>query len=95
MRCSLQTLDRTGTDFYSGPPPAALTTLSFSKNFNLQRRAALTFAEITETEDRPVEYETLEPIFHLLDSHDTGVQEAACAALKRLAFNGGYLSVPM
>ena len=95
LRYSLQTLDRANTDFFSGPPLAALTTLSFSKSIDLQRRAAIVFAEITEKEDRSVNYGTLNPIFKLLDSHDTGVQEAACSALKHLAVNGGYFSVPV
>ena len=81
-------------DFFSGPPLAALTTLSFSENINLQRRAAFAFAEITEKEVRHIEEETLSPVVCLLDSRDAGVQEAACVALKNFAVNGGYFSVP-
>lgn len=36
------------TDFFQGEPLKALTTLSFSDNVDLQRSAALAFAEITE-----------------------------------------------
>ena len=94
MRCSLQALDRANTDFFSGPPLAALTTLSFSKNVDLQRRAAVAFAEIIVEEDRRVERKVLNPILRLLDSPDTDVQEAACTALKNLSVNGGNFSVP-
>jgi vacuolar protein 8 len=64
-----------------------LTTLSFSDNVDLQRSAALAFAEITEKEVRPVGRETLDPILFLLSSHDTEVQRAASAALGNLAVN--------
>lgn len=83
-------LDRTNTNFFSGPPLAALTTLSFSDNVDLQRSAALAFAEITEKEVRPVGRETLDPILFLLSSHDTEVQRAASAALGNLAVNSMY-----
>lgn len=36
------------TDFFSGEPLAALSTLVYSQNIDLQRSASLTFAEITE-----------------------------------------------
>ena len=39
---------RAETDFFSGEPLKALTALSFSENVDLQRSAALAFAEITE-----------------------------------------------
>lgn len=39
---------RNETDFFHGEPLKALTTLSFSENVDLQRSAALAFAEITE-----------------------------------------------
>ena len=68
--------------------------LSFSKDIDLQQKAALAFAEITKEEDRPVEHKTLNPILRLLDSRDAGVQEAACAALKNFAVNSGYFPVP-
>jgi len=42
-------MDQRGeTDFFSGEPLRALTTLVFSDNIELQRSASLTFAEITE-----------------------------------------------
>ena len=90
IRCSLQALDRANTNLFSCPLLAPLTTLSFSKNLDLQRRAALVFAEITEKGTRYAEPKTLDPILRLLDNCDAGVQEAACIALKNLAVNGGY-----
>ena len=39
---------RSETNFYSGPPLQALSTLVYSDNVDLQRSASLTFAEITE-----------------------------------------------
>jgi len=41
-------LQRGETDFFSGEPLRALSTLVFSDNVDLQRSASLTFAEITE-----------------------------------------------
>lgn len=79
--------DRTTTNFFTGSPLTALTTLSFSDNVDLQRSAALAFAEITEKEVRPVGRDTLDPILFLLSSHDTEVQRAASAALGNLAVN--------
>lgn len=80
-------LDRTTTNFFSGSPLAALTILSFSDNVDLQRSAALAFAEITEKEVRQVGRDTLDPVLFLLSSHDTEVQRAASAALGNLAVN--------
>jgi vacuolar protein 8 len=71
---------------------AALTTLSFSDNVDLQRSAALAFAEITEKEVREVGRDTLDPVLYLLTSHDAEVQRAASAALGNLAVNGELLS---
>lgn len=79
--------DRTTTNFFTGSPLAALTILSFSDNVDLQRSAALAFAEITEKEVRQVGRDTLDPILFLLSSHDTEVQRAASAALGNLAVN--------
>lgn len=79
--------DRTTTNFFTGSPLSALTTLSFSDNVDLQRSAALAFAEITEKEVRPVARDTLDPILFLLSSHDSEVQRAASAALGNLAVN--------
>jgi hypothetical protein len=39
---------RAETDFFSGEPLRALSTLVYSDNVDLQRSASLTFAEITE-----------------------------------------------
>lgn len=44
----LTMLQRGETDFFSGEPLRALSTLVFSDNIDLQRSASLTFAEITE-----------------------------------------------
>lgn len=41
-------LQRAETDFFSGDPLRALSTLVYSDNIDLQRSASLTFAEITE-----------------------------------------------
>lgn len=79
--------DRTTTNFFEGSPLSALTTLSFSDNVDLQRSAALAFAEITEKEVQAVKRDTLDPILFLLSSHDTEVQRAASAALGNLAVN--------
>lgn len=86
-------VDRTTTNFFTGSPLTALTTLSFSDNVDLQRSAALAFAEITEKEVRPVGRDTLDPILFLLGSHDTEVQRAASAALGNLAVNSTYFYV--
>ena len=80
-------LDRSTTNFFAGSPLAALTTLSFSDNVDLQRSAALAFAEITEKEVREVGRDTLDPVLYLLTSHDSEVQRAASAALGNLAVN--------
>jgi vacuolar protein 8 len=79
--------DRVSTDFFTGAPLDALTILSFSDNVDLQRSAALAFAEITEKEVRQVGRDTLDPVLFLLGSHDTEVQRAASAALGNLAVN--------
>lgn len=39
---------RAETDFFTGEPLRALSTLVYSDNIDLQRSASLTFAEITE-----------------------------------------------
>ncbi len=74
-------------DFFSDGPLKALTTLVYSDNVDLQRSAALAFAEITEKDARPVGKETLEPILLLLQNSDHEVQKAASAALGNLAVN--------
>ncbi|KAM3416778.1 Vacuolar protein 8 [Cercospora zeina] len=80
--------NRAETDFFSGPPLDALSTLVYSQNIDLQRSASLTFAEITERDVRPVDRSTLEPILFLLESPDIEVQRAASAALGNLAVDG-------
>ncbi|KAI9780089.1 MAG: Vacuolar protein 8 [Candelina submexicana] len=40
--------NRAETDFFTGEPLRALSTLVYSDNVDLQRSASLTFAEITE-----------------------------------------------
>merc|ERR1719487_611906 len=79
--------NRQDTNFFTGEPLGALSTLSYSDNVDLQRSAALAFAEITEKDVREVSRETLEPIMFLLSSHDVEVQRAASAALGNLAVN--------
>ncbi|KAM0790549.1 Vacuolar protein 8 [Microbotryomycetes sp. NB124-2] len=79
--------NRAETNFFQGEPLRALSTLSFSENVDLQRSAALAFAEITEKDVREVSRETLEPILFLLQSHDVEVQRAASAALGNLGVN--------
>jgi vacuolar protein 8 len=59
----------------------------YSDNLDLQRSAALAFAEITEKYIRPVSREALEPILLLLQSNDVEIQRAAGAALGNLAVN--------
>ncbi|RQM05236.1 hypothetical protein DH86_00001769, partial [Scytalidium sp. 3C] len=92
----LQFLENRGeTDFFSGEPLRALSTLVFSDNVDLQRSASLTFAEITERDVREVDRDTLEPILFLLQSPDIEVQRAASAALGNLAqlVNAGAIPV--
>ncbi|KIW03723.1 vacuolar protein 8 [Verruconis gallopava] len=79
--------NRAETDFFSGAPLEALTTLVYSDNTDLQRSASLTFAEITERDVREVGRDTLDPILFLLQNNDTEVQRAASAALGNLAVN--------
>ncbi|KAJ9081450.1 Vacuolar protein 8 [Entomophthora muscae] len=78
---------RDNVNFFEGDPLKALSTLAFSDNIDLQRSAALAFAEVTEKEVREVDRPTLEPIMFLLQSHDVEVQRAASAALGNLAVN--------
>ncbi|ODQ63469.1 ARM repeat-containing protein [Nadsonia fulvescens var. elongata DSM 6958] len=79
--------NRSEVDFFTDGPLRALSTLVYSDNIDLQRSAALAFAEITEKDIRPVTRETLEPILILLKSPDPEIQRAASAALGNLAVN--------
>lgn len=79
--------NRSDTNFFEGKPLQALSTLAYSDNVDLQRSAALAFAEITEKDVRQVGRDTLNPILFLLQSHDVEVQRAASAALGNLAVN--------
>ncbi|EGO60513.1 hypothetical protein NEUTE1DRAFT_97680 [Neurospora tetrasperma FGSC 2508] len=89
----LQYLENRGeTDFFSGEPLRALSTLVYSENIDLQRSASLTFAEITERDVRAVDRDTLEPILFLLQNSDIEVQRAASAALGNLAVNSRCFS---
>jgi vacuolar protein 8 len=81
---------RAETDFFTGEPLRALSTLVYSDNIDLQRSASLTFAEITERDVREVDQETLGPILFLLQNPDIEVQRAASAALGNLAVNSMY-----
>lgn len=79
--------NRSDIDFFTNGPLKALSTLVYSENIDLQRSAALAFAEITEKDVRAVNREVLEPILILLQSSDAEVQRAACGALGNLAVN--------
>jgi vacuolar protein 8 len=79
--------NRAETDFFSGEPLRALSTLVYSDNLDLQRSASLTFAEITERDVREVDRNALEPILFLLQNQDIEVQRAASTALGNLAVN--------
>ncbi|KAI8636901.1 vacuolar protein 8 [Parasitella parasitica] len=79
--------NRSDTNFFEGEPLQALSTLAYSDNVDLQRSAALAFAEITEKDVCQVSRDTLDPILFLLQSHDVEVQRAASAALGNLAVN--------
>lgn len=62
---SLTSVQRGETDFFSGEPLRALSTLVFSENIDLQRSASLTFAEITErgmSPPRPIRSPMMQPI---------------------------------
>ena len=48
IRANVRVGQRAETDFFSGEPLNALSTLVYSQNIDLQRSASLTFAEITE-----------------------------------------------
>lgn len=85
-------LDRSDTNFFEGEPLQALSTLAYSDNVDLQRSAALAFAEITEKDVSQVTRDTLDPILFLLQSHDVEVQRAASAALGNLAVNSKFSS---
>ncbi|KTW30199.1 vacuolar protein 8 [Pneumocystis carinii B80] len=79
--------NRSDVNFFSNEPLRALTTLVYSDNIDLQRSAALAFAEITEKDVREVSKNALEPILFLLQSPDIEIQRAASAALGNLAVN--------
>ena len=81
--------NRSDVDFFSNGPLRSLLTLVYSENIDLQRSAALAFAEITEKDVREVNRDVLEPILILLQSIDAEVQRAACGALGNLAVNNG------
>ncbi|KAJ5894248.1 Vacuolar protein 8 [Penicillium taxi] len=85
---ALESRHENETDFFSGEPLRALSTLVYSDNVDLQRSASLTFAEITEHDVREVDRDALEPILFLLQSPDIEVQRASSAALGNLAVNG-------
>lgn len=55
------------TDFFSGEPLRALSTLVFSDNVDLQRSASLTFAEITERGEITIARcrDDSQPVFHI------------------------------
>jgi vacuolar protein 8 len=86
-------------EFFDNDVLRSLNTLVYSNGIQLQRTAALAFAEITEKgisfennvltiDVRVVDRETLEPLLFLLQSPDEEVQRASSAALGNLAVNG-------
>ncbi len=79
--------NRNEVDFFGPGPLKALSILVYSNNLDLQRSAALAFAEITEKDVKAVGREVFKPILSLLKSTDSEVQRAACAALGNLAVN--------
>ncbi|TPX49807.1 methylthioribulose 1-phosphate dehydratase [Synchytrium endobioticum] len=79
--------DREGVDFFGGEAIKALGILASSDSIELQRSAALAFAEVTEQDIRAVDRPSLEPLMSLLSSDDTEVQRAVAAALGNLATN--------
>lgn len=79
--------NKSAIDFFSDGPLRALGTLVYSENVELQRSAALAFAEITEKDIREVSRDVLELIMVMLQSNDIEVQRAACGALGNLAVN--------
>lgn len=84
----LTSLDaRDENDVFSESALHALDTLVHSEVVDLQRSAALAFAEITEKYVSNVDRRTLELILVLLQSQDSEVQRAAGAALGNLAVN--------
>lgn len=83
-----ESLARPDAVHFEGKALKALTTLSYSRNVDLQRSAALAFAEITERHIEEVETDVLDPLLFLLrDSSDIEVQRASSAALGNLAVN--------
>jgi vacuolar protein 8 len=81
-------IDRSDNALFEGDALKALTTLSYSHNVDLQRSAALAFAEITERHVDEVDSSVLEPLLYLLrEGSDAEVQRAASAALGNLAVN--------
>ena len=82
--------NRTEDVVLAGEPLKALTTLSYSNNIDLQRSAALAFAEITERRLGEADAAVLEPLLHMLrESIDVEVQRASSAALGNLAVDMG------
>lgn len=66
----------------------ALCILTYSDNEELQRSAALCYAEISDRMKAAVTKVTLEPLVVLLQSKDTQVQKAASLAMSNFALNG-------
>ncbi|RKL25615.1 Vacuolar protein 8 [Fusarium oxysporum] len=76
------------TDFFSGEPLRALSTLVFSENIDLQRSASLTFAEITERAENKVlivQLGGLTPLIRQMMSPNVEVQCNAVGCITNLA----------
>ncbi|KAK3059022.1 Vacuolar protein 8 [Extremus antarcticus] len=79
---------RAETDFFSGEPLNALSTLVYSQNIDLQRSASLTFAEITERATNKVLIVSLgglTPLIRQMNSPNVEVQCNAVGCITNLA----------
>ncbi|CAG8490513.1 7118_t:CDS:10 [Acaulospora colombiana] len=80
--------NRAETNFFEGDPLRALSTLAFSDNVDLQRSAALAFAEITEKAENKlliVQMGGLEPLIRQMLSPNVEVQCNAVGCITNLA----------
>ncbi|XP_022101489.1 vacuolar protein 8-like [Acanthaster planci] len=66
----------------------AINILTYSRNDDLQRSAALCLAEISERLLHPINNKVMEPLLTLMESRDIETQKAASLALSNLALHG-------